>query len=344
MLLILSKNHKISVDFYCPYPIRKFKKVHRINYIYIPFQKITAFRYLSYAFKVARLMKRNGPYDIIHSANGGTLFLKRIDLETFYHYESFNLNDIMSSFSYLLYRFNLHRSRHIIAISNPAALELQEKEKIKKPFITNANIPIDCTIFHPGYNFSTLRSKYVTEHDEVLLLCVGVLLPRKNPQLAIQTLKYLLQKGVKAKLIMIGSGILENYLDKLAKRLKVDDRTYFLKYVPEVFPYYSIADLLLIPSHKEGFGLFYLEGPACGVKFVGFNTGIASIATRLNLGTIVLNDKEFLEKALEMSTHIVHVGKDDFKKIDAQFSMSSFQKRIELIYELIIKQIHDRSK
>src|SRR5208337_4906836 len=78
MLLILSKSQDVSVDFYCPYPVRNFKKVPRINYIYIPFQRITAFRYVSYSFNLARLVKLNGPYDIVHSNLGGTLFLKKI--------------------------------------------------------------------------------------------------------------------------------------------------------------------------------------------------------------------------------------------------------------------------
>ena len=47
----------------------------------------------------------------------------------------------------------------------------------------------------------------------------------------------------------------------------------FLGKQDEVAPLYSLADLLLLPSEKESFGLVALEAMACGVPVIGSTIG-----------------------------------------------------------------------
>ena len=105
----------------------------------------------------------------------------------------------------------------------------------------------------------------------------------------------------------------------------------------DIVPFYKIADILLIPSEHEGFGYLYLEGPSCGTKFIGFDTGIASIATEANLGIIAQNAYDFKKKTLDYLINNQKLEKSHFEFILKNFSLESLEKRIIKIYNNYLK-------
>jgi glycosyltransferase involved in cell wall biosynthesis len=58
-----------------------------------------------------------------------------------------------------------------------------------------------------------------------------------------------------------------------ARELGVDDRVFFLGKIEAVAPLLSAADLFLLPTQSESFGLSALEALASGVPVVGTNAG-----------------------------------------------------------------------
>jgi phosphatidyl-myo-inositol dimannoside synthase len=71
--------------------------------------------------------------------------------------------------------------------------------------------------------------------------------------------------------VIAGSGDDRARLEQRARELAGPDAVRFLGFVPEedLLDLYRLADLYVMPSTQEGFGIAYLEAVACGVRVVG---------------------------------------------------------------------------
>ena len=74
-------------------------------------------------------------------------------------------------------------------------------------------------------------------------------------------------------LVMVGDGPDRVHAEAEARELGVEDRVFFLGKIETVAPLLSAADLFLLPTQSESFGLSALEALASGVPVVGTNAG-----------------------------------------------------------------------
>jgi N-acetyl-alpha-D-glucosaminyl L-malate synthase BshA len=83
--------------------------------------------------------------------------------------------------------------------------------------------------------------------------------------------------GLNAKipsvLVMVGDGPDRDAAEEEARSLGVQDSVSFLGKIDNIAPLLAGADLFLLPSQTESFGLAALEALACGVPVVGSNAG-----------------------------------------------------------------------
>lgn len=84
---------------------------------------------------------------------------------------------------------------------------------------------------------------------------------------------YNIHKEIPAKLLMIGDGPERNAAENMARELGIHDDVRFLGKLEAVEEVLSVADLFLMPSEKESFGLAALEAMACEVPVISSNTG-----------------------------------------------------------------------
>jgi N-acetyl-alpha-D-glucosaminyl L-malate synthase BshA len=82
-----------------------------------------------------------------------------------------------------------------------------------------------------------------------------------------------LQKVIPAKLLMIGDGPERSPAEALCRDLEIGDNVRFLGKQEAVEEVLSVADLFVMPSEKESFGLAALEAMACEVPVISSNTG-----------------------------------------------------------------------
>ena len=74
-------------------------------------------------------------------------------------------------------------------------------------------------------------------------------------------------------LVMVGDGPDRPEAEDEARRLGVEERVQFLGKIDNVAPLLASADLFLLPSSSESFGLSALEALASGVPVIGTNAG-----------------------------------------------------------------------
>jgi L-malate glycosyltransferase len=122
------------------------------------------------------------------------------------------------------------------------------------------------------------RSKYTSVFDEQVgrdtrvLMHVSNFRPVKRIPDVLQVFARV-SKRVPSVLVMVGDGPERVDAEALARELGVDDRVFFLGKIDAVAPLLAGADLFLIPSDRESFGLGALEALASGVPVIGADVG-----------------------------------------------------------------------
>lgn len=82
-----------------------------------------------------------------------------------------------------------------------------------------------------------------------------------------------IHKEIPAKLLMIGDGPERTKAEALSKELNIESDVRFLGKLEAIEEVLSVADLFLMPSEKESFGLAALEAMACEVPLISSNAG-----------------------------------------------------------------------
>ena len=95
----------------------------------------------------------------------------------------------------------------------------------------------------------------------------------KNVSHVVEVFHQILQEGISAKLLLVGDGPDRSNVEQLTRDLGIQQAVRFLGKQDPVQEILSIADLFLLTSGSESFGLAPLEAMACGVPVVCSDVG-----------------------------------------------------------------------
>lgn len=172
--------------------------------------------------------------------------------------------------SYLpITRYGIAQSDGVTAISH--YLKHETKETFQ--FDDIEVIPnFVCKSEYARHPVEELRSSLAAE-GEPLLVHVSNLRPVKRPIDCIEILARVLKKGIKTRLVMVGDGSERPACEQRARDLGIAGQCVFVGEQPNIVDYLSAADVLLLPSQQESFGLAALEAMACEVPVVASRVG-----------------------------------------------------------------------
>jgi D-inositol-3-phosphate glycosyltransferase len=142
---------------------------------------------------------------------------------------------------------------------------------------------VDLEVFAPG-DRSRARSRLGIPDDAVVLLFVGRIQPLKAPDVVLRAAAELLSADPELRDRVVvavvggpsGSGLTHpEHLHKLAGDLGIADVVRFDRPAPQrlLADYYRAADVTLVPSYTESFGLVAVESQACGTPVVAARVG-----------------------------------------------------------------------
>lgn len=106
-------------------------------------------------------------------------------------------------------------------------------------------------------------------NNEIIMLFIGRLVKVKNLELLLDAFKEIDNKDNKNALVIVGDGEKDDKLKTKCKSESISN-VYFegSKQVEEVVEYYAIADVFILPSYKEPWGLVINEALACGLPVI----------------------------------------------------------------------------
>jgi glycogen(starch) synthase len=123
-------------------------------------------------------------------------------------------------------------------------------------------------------DLAALRARFAAP-DERLVLLIGRLVYEKGFQVALDALPGVIENLGDVRFLVAGSGTHELELKRQARKLGLDKHGTFLGWIGDdvLHSLYRIADLCVVPSLYEPFGIVALEAMASGVPCIVADTG-----------------------------------------------------------------------
>ena len=202
--------------------------------------------------------------------------LKNMKLELQVHTDF--LNPYFLSESFLnhirawMARFLLPKAEGVRAVSNRVRVSFAEKKiRLKKP-LEVLPIFIDVKSIRKTESTFSLREKF--PQLDTIILMVSRLTKEKEINRAINIFSSLAKKYQKTGLIIVGNGPEKKNLESFVKKNLLYKSVFFLPWQYETMWLYKSADIFLLTSRYEGFGMSIVEAAASNLPILSTEVGV----------------------------------------------------------------------
>ncbi len=166
--------------------------------------------------------------------------------------------------------FSIESSDGVTAVSESLRAETYRTLNVRRDIVVIPNF-LDCGRYRRVPD-PQLRHRLINGDAEKLVMHISNFRPVKRAEIVVQVFAKIAAR-VSSRLVLVGDGPdLEAALET-ARALGIEDRVDSLGEQDQVVPLLSVADLFLLPSAQESFGLAALEAMACEVPVVASNVG-----------------------------------------------------------------------
>ncbi|MDU5950005.1 MAG: N-acetyl-alpha-D-glucosaminyl L-malate synthase BshA, partial [Paenibacillus macerans] len=168
-----------------------------------------------------------------------------------------------------LIRLAINESDAVTSVSLDLTRETREVLDITRDIDLTYNF-VDERVYYPR-DAAGCRADFA-EPGEQVLMHISNFRPVKRVADVVDIF-HRVNEEVPSKLLLVGEGPDLPKIQLKIKELGLSDRVHFLGKQDDIAHVISMADILLLPSEKESFGLVALEAMACGVPTVGTIAG-----------------------------------------------------------------------
>ena len=269
---------------------RKLQTNHKLqipntNVFLYPTNSLSKFSYFSNTYKICKKIIKNNSVDIITSQDAFTNLVaiklkykfKNIKLQIQIHTDflsrKFRKESMKNFFRYRGYIKGIKNADCIRVVSESMKNKLTQQFGIDSSKIFVLPIFVDIEKIRNTPITVDLHKKY--PQFEKIVLIASRLEKEKNIQLAISAIQEVIKKYPKTGLVIVGDGSRLKSLKAESERLKEGIVFEGWQEKQTIYSYYKTADLFLITSDYEGYGLTIIEALATGLPVLSTDVGIA---------------------------------------------------------------------
>jgi len=173
--------------------------------------------------------------------------------------------------SYLpITRFSIDQSDGVTSISEYLKKRTFEVFEVKTPIEVIPNF-VNCDLYHRTAAAMQHRAEYAKPNEKILVHLSNFRPVKRIPDVI--EIFDRVQKEIPSRLVMIGDGPERSGAEWLAVKKGIHDKVEFLGKQDRVHEKLPVADVMLLPSELESFGLAALEAMACEVVPIATNEG-----------------------------------------------------------------------
>jgi glycosyltransferase involved in cell wall biosynthesis len=187
-----------------------------------------------------------------------------------------------------------YRRLKLVVVSEAIAEDSRRSRDLRRVPITVIPNPVD---IQEVVRLSQLRKAHMSVDTGVVqIVCVARLHEQKGLPVLLASLTML---PADFHLTLVGDGPMRKTLEHTVKTSALDGRVTFLGYLDNPYPEMRSADVIVLPSLSEGFGVAALEAAALGRIFIGSACdGLQDLCTELGYVTVSPGDAPSLRDAI----------------------------------------------
>ena len=196
--------------------------------------------------------------------------------------------------------------------------------------------------FNPDKYSNEIRKNFGISNDEIMVLSLQRFRKTKRVEYLINAIPGVIKKNQNVKFVIVGDGPEEGRLEKLVKRLNIEDKVIFTGFVPhggKLSAIVASCDIFAFHSTYESFGIVLVEAMASGKPVISTDVGaIPEIVDNGKTGIIIppRDSKAFADAILKLVGNKnlrIKMGIEGRKKAEEEYDWDRIVERYEGIYE-----------
>ena len=182
------------------------------------------------------------------------------------------------------------------------------------------------------------------DKHELVIGTIGRLSPEKGHRYLLEAFSKIQKEFPQARLLIVGDGSLRSDLENLANTLGIREKVTFAGFQRDVYAYYSLIDIYVLPSLIEHFPLTVLEAMSYKKAIVATNTGGTSdlIKDRTTGLLITPGSSEEIYKAISIYLNIPPLrkalGENAWQFVKENYSLEKMVNSYKKTYAEVMKE------
>lgn len=354
---LLNRGIKLEIICFLDDVVAEEARAHDISVKVFPMKGIYDLRVIS---KLSRYIQLSKPH-LIHTHGFRANFIGRLaslgaDIPLLTTVHSSLKHDYASAFKSWYYQLIDRMTRGLtdryIAVSDAIADELAadgiNRNKISRVYNSLAlDFPLDSKGAHQGahqgHAQSSIRVDLGLAEETPLLITVGRLESVKNHRMLFDVFQLLRENNIDYHGLIAGDGSLREELEQLTREMGLADQVSFLGHRDDVYQLLQAADVFLLTSLMEGFGITLLEAMAARTPVIVTDVGgLPEIVQIAHNGFVVPvgDNVQFvarIEEILASPDLSVRLTTSGYNALLDNFTPSKFVDNTYEIYEELIQ-------
>jgi glycosyltransferase involved in cell wall biosynthesis len=203
----------------------------------------------------------------------------------------------------------LKEASHVVTVGEALYEEISNDYKVNANKLSIINMGVNRDVFRP-YSKKEIRHELQISDGVEPVLFVGNIIREKGLTELVEAFKLVKTKRPQAELYLIGASRNHAYREQLHQLM--GDGVHFIEPLPqaELAKWMSAAEVFVLPSHLEGFGLVAVEAMSCHTPVIGADVGGLHYLLKDGSGLLVP-----AKQALPLAEAILEVlGNSELKK------------------------------
>lgn len=167
--------------------------------------------------------------------------------------------------------FSIERSHGVTAVSRSLRADTIAALGVRREIRVIPNF-LDCTEYRQRFDPNLRATLCPNGACDALVMHMSNFRPVKRVDVALEVFRRV-RSRIRARFVLIGDGPTRPEVERLAAEHNLSRDVVFVGEQQDPVPWLSVADVFLLPSSQESFGLAALEAMACGVPVIASNVG-----------------------------------------------------------------------
>lgn len=267
----------------------------------------------------------HGAHELVHISKGIASYIPTV----------FTCHGYATSFPFLDYKISAYINKRwgdrVIAVS-----DYDRKNLIKAGLPRNK-----ITLIHNGIPETLEKRELPINIEGFIIGATARLTKSKGINYLIEAFSHIYNKYKDVNLVIIGDGEEKENLERLAKKLNVKDRVFFLGVLPNARFYFRNFHIFVLPSIFEAFGIVLLEAISQKVPVIGTKVGgISEIIEDGKTGLLVpprdsLALAQAIERLINNQELRLFLGEEGYRKYREEFTLENMCIKTKEVYETL---------